>query len=139
MDEYTLPLPLLTTLSKVFWDGCKENKLLYQHCRDCGEVIFFPKYLCPGCMGHNLEWLEAKGKGKIDTFTVTYEGAPPAFMGVTPYAVAIIRMDEGYRMMSNIVDCDFDELECEMPVEVVFQPVTAEITLPKFRPVESRG
>lgn len=136
MSEYNLPLPVITTLSKVFWDGCKQEKLLYQHCEDCGEVIFFPKYLCPNCMSHNLEWLESKGKGKIDTFTVTYNFAPPAFMAEVPYCVAIIDMDEGYRMMSNIVKCDFDELECEMPVEVVFDPVTEEVTLPRFRPVK---
>ena len=135
MSEYNLPLPVITTLSKVFWDGCKEEKLLYQHCEDCGEVIFFPKYLCPNCMSHSLEWLESKGKGKIDTFTVTYNFAPPAFMAEVPYCVAIIDMDEGYRMMSNIVECDFKELECDMPVEVAFDPVTEEVTLPKFRPV----
>lgn len=134
MSEYNLPLPVMTTLSREYWDGCKENKLLYQHCRDCNEVIFFPKYLCPDCMGHDLEWLESAGKGKILTFTVTYESAPPAFMAAVPYAVAIIEMDEGYRMMSNIIECDFDALECEMPVEVVFDPVTPEVTLPKFRP-----
>ncbi|MFW6114057.1 MAG: Zn-ribbon domain-containing OB-fold protein [Actinomycetota bacterium] len=135
MGEYNLPLPLMTTLSKVFWDGCREGKLLYQHCRNCGEVIFFPKYLCPNCMGHDLEWLESEGKGRIDTFTVTYNFAPPAFMAVVPYCVAIVEMDEGYRMMTNIVECDFEELECDMPVEVVFDPVTGEATLPKFRPV----
>jgi len=137
MSEYNLPLPVITTLSKVFWDGCKEEKLLYQHCKDCGEVIFFPKYLCPNCMSHNLEWLESEGKGKIDTFTVTYNFAPPAFMAEVPYCVAIIELDEGYRMMSNMVECDFDELECDMPVEVVFDPVTEEVTLPKFRPAKS--
>jgi uncharacterized OB-fold protein len=136
MSEYNLPLPVITTLSKVFWDGCREGKLLYQHCKDCGEVIFFPKYLCPNCMSHNLEWLESKGRGKIGTFTVTYNFAPPAFMAEVPYCVAIIDMDEGYRMMSNMVECDFDELECGMPVEVVFDSVTDEVTLPKFRPVK---
>ena len=136
MSEYNLPLPLITTLSRVFWDGCRDGKLLYQHCKDCGEVIFFPKYLCPNCMSHNLEWLESKGKGKIDTFTVTYNFAPPAFMTEVPYCVAIIELEEGYRMMSNMVECDYEELECDMPVEVVFDPVTEEVTLPKFRPVE---
>lgn len=135
MSEYNLPLPAMTTLSKEYWDGCKAEKLLYQQCKDCGEVIFFPKYLCPNCMSHNLEWLQSAGKGKILTFTVTYESAPPAFYAAVPYAVAIIELDEGYRMMSNIVECDFDTLECDMPVEVVFDPVTEEVTLPKFRPL----
>jgi len=136
MSEYEKPLPLLTKLSKAFYEGCKENKLLYQQCKDCGEVVFFPKELCSNCMSHNLEWLESRGKGKLYTFTVTYAGAPPAFTADGPYVLAIIEMDEGFRLMSNVVDCDFTKLSCNMPVEVVFDPVTPEITLPKFRPVE---
>jgi len=137
MSQYTKPLPLITKLSKVFWDGCKEKKLLYQKCAECGEVIFFPKLLCPNCMSRNLEWKQSAGKGKIQTFTVTYDMAPPEFMPFVPYALAIIRLDEGYRMMSNIVQCDFDNLSCEMPVEVVFEAVTPEFTLPYFRPVKN--
>lgn len=136
MCEYKKPLPLVTPLSRVFYDGCKENKLLYQHCKNCDEVIFFPKEFCPNCMSHNLEWLESKGKGKIYSFTVVYAGAPMEFVDDQPYALAVIEMDEGYRLMSNIVECDFNELRCDMPVEVVFDPVTSEITLPKFRPVK---
>lgn len=137
MSEYKKPLPLITNLSKVFYDGCKENKLLYQQCRDCGQVVFFPKELCSNCMSGNLEWKESKGKGKIHTFTVTYDFGPPEFMDDVPYALAIIKMDEGFKIMSNIVECDFEELVCDMPVEVIFDPVTAEITLPKFRPVKT--
>ena len=66
---------------------------------------------------------------------MTYEAAPPEFSADQPYAIAIIRLNEGFRMMTNIVECDFNILSCEMPVEVVFDPVTPEITLPKFRPV----
>jgi uncharacterized OB-fold protein len=135
MSEYKKPLPLITKLSKVFWDGCKENKLLYQQCQDCGQVIFMPKHLCPNCMSHNLSWNESKGKGRIHTFTVTYAYAPPEFMPDVPYALAMIKLDEGFHMMSNIIECDYNKLTCEMPVEVVFDPVTPEVTLPKFRPV----
>ena len=134
MSEYTKPLPLITDLSKVFYDGCKEHKLLYQQCRECGEVVFFPKKICSGCMSRNLEWKESSGRGKIHSFTVTYAYAPPEFANDTPYALSIITMDEGFRIMSNIVECDFDELTCDMPVEVVFDPVTPDITLPKFKP-----
>jgi uncharacterized OB-fold protein len=136
MSEYKKPLPLITKLSKVFYDGCKENKLLYQVCMDCDEVIFFPKELCPKCMSHHLEWKESNGKGKIHTFTITYDFAPPEFMKDVPYSLAIINLDEGFSIMSNIVECDFDEIKCDMPVEVVFDPVTPEITLPKFRPTK---
>ena len=134
MGEYEKPLPMMTKLSKVFYDGCRNNKLLYQQCKDCSEVIFFPKELCPNCMSHNLAWIESTGKGRIYTFTVTYAAGPPEFASDVPYAVAIIEMDEGFRLMSNIVECDFNDLVCDMPVEVVFEPVTSEITLPKFRP-----
>ncbi|MCX5851298.1 MAG: Zn-ribbon domain-containing OB-fold protein [Deltaproteobacteria bacterium] len=134
MSGYNKPLPLITPLSKVFYDACRDKKLMYQQCNDCGEIIFFPKHLCPNCMSRNLGWKESKGKGKIQTFTVTYEAAPPEFAADQPYALAIIRLDEGFRMMTNIVECDFNTLSCEMPVEVVFDAVTPEITLPKFRP-----
>ena len=136
MEEYTKPLPLITKLSKPFYDACKEKRLIYQLCTDCEQVIFFPKFLCPNCMSRNLEWKDSKGKGKILTYTVTYDYGPQEFMQDGPYALALIDLDEGYRMMSNIVDCEFDDIHCDMPVEVVFDPVTPEITLPKFRPLK---
>jgi uncharacterized OB-fold protein len=139
MSEYKKPLPLITKLSKVFYDGCKEGKLLYQMCKDCDEVIFFPKQVCANCMGRDLEWKESQGKGKIHTFTVTYDSAPPEFVADCPYALAIINLDEGFSMMSNIVECDPEKIACDMPVEVVFDPVTPEITLPRFRPAASQG
>ncbi|MGD0855681.1 MAG: Zn-ribbon domain-containing OB-fold protein [Dehalococcoidia bacterium] len=135
MSEYKKPLPLINKLSKVFWDGCKEKKLLYQKCKDCGQVNFFPKIVCMNCMGRNLEWKESKGKGHIHCFTVTYDAAPMEFMSSVPFAIGIINLDEGFSMLSNIVDCDYEKLKSEMPVEIVFDPVTAEVTLPKFRPV----
>ena len=135
MGEYKKPLPLITPLSKVFYDGCREHKLLYQQCSDCGEIVFFPRHLCSNCMGRNLAWKESTGRGRIHTFTVTYAYAPMEFADSTPYALAIIKLDEGFRMMSNIVECNLDQLACEMPVEVVFDAVTEEITLPQFRPV----
>ena len=137
MKEYKKPLPLITKLSKPFYDACKEHRLIYQKCRDCNQVIFFPKILCTNCMGHNLEWKESKGKGTVLTYTVTYDYGPQEFMQDGPYALALIDMDEGYRMMSNIIGCEFSDIKCGMPVEVVFEVATEEITLPKFRPVQS--
>jgi len=134
MSEYKKPLPLMTKLSRIFYEGCKRGKLLYQQCRDCQEVVFFPKELCSSCMSRDLEWKESEGKGKIHTFTVTYEGAPPEFMADAPFALAIINMDEGFRIMSNIVECDLDRIVCDMRVEVIFDAVTSEITIPRFRP-----
>ena len=134
MSEYKKPLPLITKLSRVFYDGCRDGKLLYQSCAECGEVVFFPKHLCPNCMGRDLTWKESSGLGRIHTFTVTYAYAPPEFVEDVPYAPAIVVLEEGFRMMSNIVGCDLDSIKCDMSVQVVFDPVTPEITLPKFKP-----
>jgi uncharacterized OB-fold protein len=139
MTEYNKPLPLITPLSRIFYDGCKESKLLYQVCSDCGEVIFFPKQICPNCMGRNLGWKESSGRGRIFTFSVTYAYAPLEFAQDTPYALAVVQLEEGFRMMTNIVECDLEKIVCDMPVEVVFDPVTPEITLPKFRPLGPIG
>ncbi len=134
MGDYTKPLPLITTLSKVFYDACKENKLIYQHCPDCGcDPIFFPKHMCPDCLGENLGWKVSKGKGRIYSFTVALDSAPPEFWGDMPYILAIVELDEGFRMMSNIVMCDPNDVTCDKRVEIVFDPVTPEVTLPKFR------
>ncbi|MBU3069189.1 Zn-ribbon domain-containing OB-fold protein [Aestuariicella sp. G3-2] len=133
MSNYKKPLPLITPTSKVFYDGCRSGKLLYQQCLDCGQVIFFPQSICPGCLSHNIEWKQSKGKGRLFTFTITHAAAPSEFSEDTPYVLAIVEMDEGYKMMTNIIETDFDEIKCDMEVEVVFDKVTEEITLPKFR------
>lgn len=136
MSEHKKTLPLITPTSKVFYDGCNEGKLLYQKCRDCNEVIFFPQSICPGCLSHNVEWKESQGKGKLYSFTITHSNAPPEFAKDTPYVLAIVEMNEGYKMMTNIIETDFDRLKCDVDVEVVFDKVTEEITLPKFRLTE---
>lgn len=133
MGDYKKPLPLITPTSKVFYDACKEGKLLYQQCCDCNQTIFFPQSICPGCLSHNLTWQESKGKGRLFSYTITYSNAPPEFASDTPYVLAIVELDEGYKMMTNIVDTDFDNLKCDEPVEVVFEKASNDITLPKFR------
>lgn len=84
----------------------------------------------------NKPGLEGVRRKREDfSFTVAYDFAPPEFASSTPYALAVVNLDEGFSMLTNIVDCDLDKLQCDMPVEVLFDPVTPEITLPKFRPV----
>lgn len=134
MGNYTKPLPLITELSKVFYDGCKEGKLLYQKCSDCSEVIFYPKMLCSNCMGRNLEWVPSSGRGKIFSFTIGYDMVPTEFANDTPFVLATVILEEGFTILTNIVECNLDQLVCDMPVEVVFDPVTPEITLPRFKP-----
>jgi len=135
MKEYKKPLPQPTPWSKPFWAGCKKHELLIQKCKDCQRHIFYPKLFCPLCLSPNLEWVKVSGRGKIYSYTVVYSYAPTEFSEDTPYVVAVIDLQEGVRMMSNIVGCPPEKVKCDMEVEVVFDDVTQEITLPKFKPV----
>ena len=134
MKEYKKPLPRPTPWSKPFWDGCKNRRLLVQQCKDCGKNIFYPKLFCPFCLSKDLTWIEASGKGKIYSFTVVYSYQPTEFLEDVPYVIGVIKLDEGVRMMSNIVECKPEEVRCDMDVEVVFDDITDEFTLPKFKP-----
>lgn len=133
MNEYTKPLPKPTPWSKPFWEGCKQHKLLIQECLKCNTKIFYPKLYCPICLSSEIRWIEASGKGRVYTFTTVYNYQPADFSSDVPYIIAVIRLDEGVQLMSNIVDCTPEEIGCDMEVEVVFEDVTDNITLPKFR------
>lgn len=135
MKEYKKPLPRPTPWSKPFWDGCKNRNLLIQQCKNCKKHIFYPKLFCPFCLSKDLSWVEATGKGKIYSYTIVHSYQPTEFSEDVPYVIAIIDLDEGVRMMSNIVDYNPEEVRCDMNVEVVFEEVTDEFTLPKFKPV----
>lgn len=135
MKEYKKPLPQPTPWSKPFWDGCKRRELLIQKCKDCQNPNFYPKLFCPNCLSLNLEWVKASGRGKVYSYTVVYSYQPTEFSEDVPYIVAVIDLQEGVRMMSNIVGCPPEAVKCDIEVEVVFDDVTEEITLPKFKPV----
>ena len=136
MKEYTKPLPQPTEWSKPFWEGTKQHTLLIQKCTDCKTLIMYPKLFCPNCLSKNLEWVKASGKGKLYTFTTVYSYGPSEFAEDVPYTVGVITLEEGVKMMSNIIGCEPEAVKCDMPVEVVFEDVTPEITLPKFKPVK---
>ncbi|MBS4214903.1 MULTISPECIES: Zn-ribbon domain-containing OB-fold protein [Neobacillus] len=127
------PLPIPDGDSDVFWQGCKEHKLLIQKCEDCSSYIFYPRVLCPNCFSEKVEWVQSSGVGKVYSFTIARRPGGPAFKDEVPYVVALIELEEGVRMLSNIIDVDVDKVDCDMPVEVVFQ-VEGDFTLPKFKP-----
>ncbi len=133
------PIPPVDPWTKPYWDAAREHKLLLQFCPRCSKHIFYPRRYCPDCNSDQLEWVESAGVGKVYAFTVVRNNAPSAFIGDIPYVVAVVRLDEGVQMMTNIVDCDLDLVQSGMPVEVVFEKLTDEITLPKFRPVSDQA
>ncbi|HYD49492.1 MAG TPA: Zn-ribbon domain-containing OB-fold protein [Terriglobales bacterium] len=133
---YEGPLPVATPETKPFWDGARQNKLMLQRCGDCGQAFFYPRPLCPHCLSRRIEWFEASGRGRLHTFVINHR-APRRSPLPPPFVVAIIALEEGPKMMSNLVGIapDPTQIRCDMPVEVVFEHVTAEISLPRFRPV----
>ena len=129
------PSPVVNPWSQPFWDAAREEKLVIQHCKDCGANIFYPRIACPQCFSDNLEWIQASGKGTVYTYTVVVSNSPSAFIADMPFVIAIVKLEEGVQMLSNIVGCKPEDVRCDMPVEVVFEKLNEEFKLPKFRPV----
>jgi hypothetical protein len=127
-----IPLPRPTPLSRPHWDGCREGRLRVQRCDDCGSHVFVPQPLCPRCQGARLSWVESAGRGSLYSFTVVHRPQRPEFE--VPYTVAIVALDEGFFMLSNLVECEPARIAVGMRVEVVFRRMSDEITLPYFRP-----
>jgi hypothetical protein len=127
------PSPVVNSWAQPFWDAARQERLVVQKCSDCDQHIFYPRMACPHCFSDHLDWVTVAGKGTIYSYTVVENNPPSAFLGDLPYVVAIIRLEEGVRMLANIVQCDPGELTCDLPVEVIFEKLNDEFTLPKFR------
>lgn len=131
---YEKPLPVIDPDSAPFWNAAREHRLLIKHCNDCNRSHFYPRELCPHCHSDALAWTEAKGTGVVYSFTVARRPAGPAFKPETPYVVALVDLDEGVRMMTNIVGMPADSVRIGLRVQVSYDDVTDDVTLPKFSP-----
>ena len=129
-----IPVPRPSRVSQPYWDGCVAGELRYQRCRDCSAVVFQPSYVCSNCTSRNLGWEVSDGRGRLYSWTVVWRPQTRAFE--VPYAVAIIDMDEGYQLLSSIIDCDTDALAKDLRVQVDFREMSDTITLPYFRPID---
>lgn len=127
------PAPYVNPETKPYWDATTEGRLLLRHCRACDTVIWYPRSLCPECGSLDTEWIESGGRGTIFTFSVNRRGAG-AYRDASPYVLAYVELEEGPRMMTNIVDCDIDAIAIGDPVEVVFHDTGEGAALPRFRP-----
>lgn len=133
-EERFVPQPNPET--QPFWDGCRRGELRLQRCGACGVVRFPPRPVCPSCLSRDQEWFAATGRGVLDSYVIHHRPMPGF---EPPYAIALVRLDEGPRMMSNVVGCDQtpEALVLDMPLEVTFLPVSDDIHLPQFRPLGS--
>lgn len=130
----TKNLPVATAESAEYWAGCRRHELLIQRCSDCGRHQFYPRLMCAACAGRSLEWARASGRGRVKSFTIVRRAVSEAYVADVPYVVALIELEEGPTMMSNVVGCPVEDVRIGLPVEVVFEDWPGEVTVPKFRP-----
>lgn len=131
MAERALPTP--TPETRHYWEGAREGELRLQRCDACRKAYFPPRPFCPDCGSREVSVFRASGRGKLHSYVINHMKAPGF---EPPYAVAVVELEEGPRLMSNILDCPAtpEALQLDMDLEVTFEKVTDEITLPQFRP-----
>ena len=130
--RFDLPTPDLET--QPFWDAAREERLLIKHCNACGKYHFYPRPFCPYCWSDDVEWFEASGRATLYTWSVVHRNDLPPFPERLPYVAAVVDLEEGPRVMTNIVDCDPADLRIGMDLVVDFRSLTDDITAPVFRP-----
>ena len=126
--ERKLPAPAVSPETQAYWDAAGKGKLLVRKCTSCGQAHHYPRTICPFCFSDKTEWVEASGKGTIYSYSVMRR-AP------VPYAIGYVTLAEGPRMLTNIVDCDFDALRIGDRVKVVMKPSENGTMVPMFTPV----
>jgi uncharacterized OB-fold protein len=137
-DAYTRPLPDLDRkLTQPYWEATRNHELRIQQCDACGHLWFPPSFCCPQCLGEAITWTRVSGRAKLWSWINMWQMYYLGFANERPYLVAFVELEEGPRLMASLqgVAPDAPELRCDMPLEVVFDDVTPEVTLPRFRPV----
>jgi uncharacterized protein len=134
-----LPSPIANGDSLTYWNAARDRKLLIQRCRACGELHFMPRYLCPACWSDQLEWVESRGVGRVHSYTIIRRAPLASFAELTPYVVALIELDEGPRMVANVLGQDALEVKIGDPVRVLFEDRGDGALLPQFQRENVQG
>ena len=139
--ELPAPAPYVQPEVKVFWDATATGHLLLPRCTACDDVIWYPRPYCPTCGSLDIEWIEASGRGTVYSFTVNRRGQAdlPAYREAGLYVLAYVELEEGPRVMTNIVECDPETVRIGQQVEVVFHDTGAGTALPRFRPTTAKS
>jgi uncharacterized protein len=129
-------LPQPTPETQHFWDGCNAGELRLQRCRSCAQSYFPPRPFCPHCASRDVEVYAASGKATLYSYVINHRPRPD--MGPDPHSIAVVTLAEGPRMMTNVVGCPQtpEALQLDMPLQVIFEKLSAEISLPLFTPAE---
>ena len=134
--QYQKPIPHPSPETKPYWEACKNHELQLPYCKSCQAFFFYPRKFCPKCFAWDIEWRKCSGKGRLYTYSIQNRPQAPGFQNDEPYITAIVQLEEGPRLMTNLIDIEADpeKVKCDMPVEAVFEDISDEITLIKFRP-----
>jgi uncharacterized OB-fold protein len=134
------PLPQPTPETQTFWDGTRAGELRLQRCDDCRKIYFPPRPFCPACASRAVSTFAASGRGTLHSYVINHRSAPDSGFE-PPYSIAVVELEEGPRMLTNIVEVDQtpEALVLDMPVEAVFEPMNEQITLPLFRPAPEQS
>jgi uncharacterized OB-fold protein len=132
--EYGKPLPETAGLAGEFYGFCKRGELRFQRCGSCRAWRHVPREMCAECGSWDWSWEASSGRGSVFSWTVVARALHPSFQDDTPYACVVVELEEGVRLLSHVAGVAPDGLRIDMPVEVFFEAVTDEVTLPKFRP-----
>jgi uncharacterized OB-fold protein len=127
------PLPQPSAVTQPFWDGARRHELWIQRCQACGTHLFYPRRLCTTCGSADLDWVEASGRGSVFTYTIARRATHPAFADRVPYVIAVVELEEGPKLTTNIVGVDPDDVRIDMPVVVTYEDAD-DVSLVNFRP-----
>ena len=127
--------PPVSRVSAPFWDATRERRLVLQHCRVCESAIWYPRVLCPGCGSDGLEWRDVAGDGEVYAVSVQHRAAHPGLAGRVPYAVALVDLDAGVRMLSNVIGCAADRVSVGTRVRPAWEALSDGRHLLMFEPI----
>ncbi|MCZ2498815.1 hypothetical protein GN316_18790 [Xylophilus sp. Kf1] len=128
------PLPTIDDANRPFWEGARQGRLTLQRCGDCAHIRYPVNHVCPRCLSEAHEWIALSGRGTVYSSIVFHQVYHPAFATDVPYNVSLIQLEEGPRMFSNVIGLPPSEVKVGDPVAVTFDPVTPEVSIPRFKP-----
>ncbi len=132
MEATQKPIPTITPDMQPFYAAAKHRQLVVQRCRSCGTPRFPARTICSHCLSQEVEWVPVSGRGEVYSFNVMHQVYHPGFASEVPYAVVVVKLEEGVKLISNLRGVRPDAIRIGMPVQVVFEDLNEEITLPKF-------
>jgi len=131
-EEYGKPLPAISSLNRPFWDGLREGELRMQQCAACHKMWYPPSPFCPDCWGGEVIWTVVSGRATVNSWVRFHQAYWPAYADELPYNVAEVTLEEGPRLLTNLVGIAEEDIRIGLEVQVVFDPVTDDVTLAKF-------